>query len=320
MRFARQQAEQQDQNLRDEAGLIADRITKTCLRFGWDVQWSGHGRTSDTFARWSASTLKNVLLKGANVDLASRQKLVIERIDKLRNELIREPINPANAFVPAGASQRAIDLKQRRHELSKELSTLRLQKENTDQLLGSIEHKIKSAHDLLRYKVTNVGRLDVVECPTCHRDLNPDTFSLHKQSEISVAAHIEALKRDRTLVVNNSQGIANAIATTTSELIKIDDNLRIAESALRVITASTGPVREQLAELAVNLAAAEREYERLKDMSSEIDSLQLEIDEWVRKYTGTETAIIGRSDLRNRIDRFSSVLLEYLKALGGVYK
>jgi type I site-specific restriction-modification system R (restriction) subunit len=45
--------------------------------------------------------------------------------------------------------------------------------------------------DGLRLKSTGVGRIDHIECPTCHRDLDPSTFSLSKQSAEEIEAHIE---------------------------------------------------------------------------------------------------------------------------------
>jgi hypothetical protein len=248
--------------------------------------------------------------------LAASQVVVLGRIEKLRNALVKEPLNPANRTVPSAASQRAIDLKSARHLLSKDLNSLRVQGETTAQLLESIELKIRSAADLLRYKTTNVGRLDVVECPTCHRELDPDTFSLHQQSEESVAAHIAALERDRALVRGNAREIARATAITTVELTKVDEDLRNAESALQMITESSGPVREQMANLAVELAAAERENGRLKEVSGELDELQAEIDDWISNASVRGEKAGASSDLSQRIRAFTAALFIYLKAFG----
>jgi DNA repair exonuclease SbcCD ATPase subunit len=113
-------------------------------------------------------------------------------------------------------------LKRRRHTLNESLSTLRIQKEQADELIGSLDHRIQSASDLLRLKVTGVGRLDHVECPTCHRDLDPVTFALTDQSAESISTHIEALKRDRDMMVSNSRSIEAGLRTARASMLNLD--------------------------------------------------------------------------------------------------
>jgi hypothetical protein len=265
--------------------------------------------------RWSSTSLVEVLQKEADVDISRSQRASLDRIAQLRSKLTTGGLDEGNSL-PAAASQTAIDLKARRNELSEQLNTLRLQKDNAEQLTVTIEHKIKSAGDLLRYKQTHVGRLQVVECPTCHRDLDVETFSLQQQSEELVAAHLQALNRDRLLMIENLNSVGRSIGTTTAELSIIDDQLRTAESALRLVTASISPAREQMASLAIELSAAEREYQRLQDVADEIESLQKQINEWIGSVGSSENVIPSETDLKARIDRFSTALLEYLRALG----
>ena len=96
----------------------------------------------------------------------------------MRESLAREGVDRHNTSAPTELSQRAIGLKQRRHALNESLSTLRVQKEQTDELLGSLDHGIQSASDLLRFRPPASARLDHIECPTCHRDLDHATFAL----------------------------------------------------------------------------------------------------------------------------------------------
>jgi hypothetical protein len=314
-RFATQQSEQRDQSLRDEAHSMADRVRSTLLRFGWDIHWSGAGTISSIHKRWSDSSLSEVLLREADVDVSRSQKANIERTEKLRSALTEGALDGENS-TPSITSQTAINLKTRRNELNKELNSLRLQRENADQLIFTIQHKLRSAADLLRYKKSHVGRLEIVECPTCHRDLDAETFSLQQQSEQSVEAHIQALNRDRILMVENVNAIVRSIFTTTAELAIVDEQLRTAESALRVVTDSTTPAREQMAKLAIDLSAAEREYQRLQDVANEIESLQLQINAWIESVRHSEVQAGSDADLKARIEQFSIALLEYLRALG----
>ena len=301
--------------MRDEAQSIAERVRSTLLRFGWNIDWSGAGTLASVAKRWKSTTLRAVLLREADVDIERSQKAVLDRAEKLRLSLTKGADGsgtPASSVV----SQNAINLKARRNELSNELHTLRLQKENAEKLAFTIQYKLKSAGDLLRYKKTHVGRLDIVECPTCHRDLDVNTFSLQQQSEDSVQAHINALNRDRILMSENLSAMGRSITASTAELAMVDDELRTASSALRVITESDDPDREELAKLAFDLSSAEREYERLQDVSREIETLQLQISGWVESSKQNEVLVEGDSDLQERVRRFSTALLEYLTALG----
>jgi hypothetical protein len=314
-RFALQQSEQRDQSLRDEAHSIADRVRSALLRFGWDITWSGSGTVASILKRWSGPSISEVLLREANVDIARSKRANIERTENLRILLTKGDVGHDDS-VPAIASQAAIDLKTRRNELSKQLHTLRLQKENAQQLTFTIQHKLKSASDLLRYKKSHVGRLEVVECPTCHRDLNAETFSLQQQSEESVEAHVQALDRDRIMMLDNLSAIERAIVTTTAELASADDELRTAESALRVVTQSTSPAREQMAKLAIDLSSAERDYQRLQDVESEIESLQKQVNAWVAGVKQSTVPAGTDTDRKFRVEQFSTTLLQYLRALG----
>ena len=102
----------------------------------------------------------------------------------------------------------------------------------TEELITSFDHRIKAARDLLRLKSTGIGRLDRVECPACHRDIDPETFGLTEQSEESVSAHIEALKRDRQLMGKNYRSLQASLEATQAKLQEVDSSLRHAERSL----------------------------------------------------------------------------------------
>src|ERR1039458_8193872 len=83
--------------------------------------------------------------------------------EKVTQEIVIPPgmeipnVAPPSSVAPAGTSQRVIDLKQRRHELSEELHALRIQREMAMELLSNLNHRIDAATDLLRLKTTGVG-------------------------------------------------------------------------------------------------------------------------------------------------------------------
>lgn len=315
-RVAQQNAILRAAGLRESAHTIADRVNAVFARRGWSVEWSGFGSVEEILTRWSARTILEALRQEADADLAAQRVLLTQRAEILRRALTSDPIDPVDASAHASASQKVIALKRRRHDLSDELSTLRIQYDQTEELLTSLEHRIHSAGDVLRLKTTGVGRLEQVECPTCHRDLDPATFALTEQSRESVAAHIEALKRDRKLIKNNLQGIIVRLTTVRSEIARVEADFRDAEWALVTVTEAIGTVREQLAQTAANLTAVEREIDRLVATAAELDDLQKAVLSWISEAKGIQLLITSTEDLQRRVEVFTAELRHYLLALG----
>ena len=315
-RVARQRANQKSAALRDAAREIAQRVTTALLRRGWRVDWSGHGGISDILTRWSSRTIRETLKQESDVDLSIEETSLSAVAGKLRQALTSEPIDSSDASVPAAASQRVIDLKRQRHRLSDEMHTLRRQREMAADLVGSLEHRIHAASDLLRLKSTGVGRLDHLECPTCHRDLDPATFALTEQSNDSISAHIEALKRDRELMSKNLNSIDADLASASGTLLEVEDNFLDAERALETVTAAIGTVREQSSQIASDLNRAERGIDRIREISREIDDLQEAVNHWISDAAALGRASVPTPDLRRRTDAFLDALRKYLIALG----
>lgn len=315
-RVARQDASQRAAALREMARELADRVAATLLRRGWRIDWSGHGAVSDIRARWSSKTIRQALMDQAGVDLSLEEASASERAEQLRTALTSGPIDASNASAPAEASQRVIDLKQRRHELSDELHSLRIQRVQAADLLVNLEHRIGNASDLLRLKLTGVGRFDHLECPTCHRDLDPLTFALTVQSTDSVSAHIEALKRDRELMRKNVYSIDSNIEISTASLVQVEDDLRDAERSLMTVTQAIGTSREQFAQTAARLNRAERDIDRIRDCSREVDELQDGVNRWIAEAAAIMDVGVAPPDLARRREGFLLALRKYLIGLG----
>src|SRR4029077_9104212 len=95
--------------------------------------------------RWSALSLRDAFKKDANVDLPQTITTLSQRVTRLRESLAKDGVDRHNTSAPTELSQKAIGLKQRRHALNESLSTLRIQKEQTDELLSTLETRIQSA-------------------------------------------------------------------------------------------------------------------------------------------------------------------------------
>ena len=315
-RISRLKASQRAAELKESAKAIAEQLNDEMSRHAWHVEWSSHGSIADIVKRWSKQSLREVLQRDLSVDLDSRQVDLTKRIEALRYALTKEPLDVNNVNAPAEASQKAIELKKQRHVLNQDLSTFNAQLRETRMLRDSLDHRIQAASDLLRLKTTGVGRLDHLECPTCHRDLSPEVFGLTSQSAEMVEAHIEALKSDRELIIRNQEALSASVKAAIASIAHVDSELRDAERALSTVTSAVGPVREQIAATAAELSAAERELDRVSEAAKEIEDLQVSINRWIEDASSSVAAaevFVDKSGIR---DAFLKALRNYLVALG----
>ncbi len=315
-RVMHQRAATLESTLRTAAHGLADRASQIFLKQGWAVDWSGNGSVKEIEARWSSKTLREVLQRDAEVDIGKLRAIAIDRVVELRRILTKDPVDPSNMSAASSASQLVVDLKQRRHRLNSELSTLRGQYSDSEHLLESLVHRIHTATDVHRLKTTGVGRLAHLECPTCHRELDINTFHLTEQTATEVEAHIEALKRDRALTRQTLEAIGTTIRATEGEIARLGSEFHNAQRALEDVSASVGPVREQIVRAAANLAAQERLIEKLDATAAEIKELQTAIDTWLNDAKAARTLGGASTDIERRISVFNSALAQYLLALG----
>lgn len=315
-RAMRLESEQRARDLKESARLIAEQAMDAMIRRGWRLEWSSHGSLKEIITRWNARKFREVLQDSTNLDIGGRLQVVRTRSEQLRSALTSRPVDVTDTSASVIASQKAISLKEQRHSLNGDLNSLRIQQEQASMLLDSLEHRLLGATDLVRLKKSGVGRLDHLECPTCHRDMDATIFGLSSQSPESIEANIEALKRDRDLIKKNIESLSSNIASTTAHIAEVDSQLRDAERALSTITNAVGPVREQLAATASELSATEREMERLTDASKEIDEIQASVDRWVADAKAFESGTLPSPDIAARKIAFTNELRNYLMALG----
>lgn len=312
----RLKASQRAAELKEAAKEIEAQLNDEMARHGWHIEWSSHGSVADIVKRWSKQKLRDALQKEVSVDFDSRQVDLAKRIETLRSALTTEPIDENNVNAPADVSQKAIELKKHRHVLNQDLSAFNAQLRETTILLESLDHRIQAARDLLRLKTTGVGRLDHLECPTCHRELNPEVFGLTSQSAETVEAHIEALRSDRELIIRNQEALSSNIKAAIASIAHVDSELRDAERVLRTVTSAVGPVREQIANTAAELSAAERELDRVSEAAKEIEDLQSSINRWIEDARSSVAAAEEYVDKTGIRDAFTVALRKYLVALG----
>lgn len=259
---------------------------------------------------------RDTLKEKLNIDLGQRQVTLRERATQLRAFLTQGVPDANSAVAPSDSSQIVVELKERRHKRREELRILRRQQSDQTELLANIEHRVHSARDILRLKKEGIGRIELVECPTCHRTIDPSTFQLTAQSTESVEAHIEALERDRRLVASNVASSEQQIIRVSADLLDSENRLREAERALGAVNQAIGASREQLTKAATDLVAVENEMDRISNTDRELRELQIGIDRWIGKTLTTDVAPTDQSDLKRRLAEFTGRLRQLLVALG----
>ena len=315
-RFTRDRAAARALTLKGAAAEVGQRVATIFGRQGWPYELSAHGSLEEIRKRWSQVQLLDVARKDFRFDAAEEVKRLEQREELLRGVLSQGVLDPLDMGAASDASQRVLELKGERHSLREELRTARTQAEEQQRLAESLGHRIHSARDVLRLKVEGIGRFEVVDCPTCHRTLEPSTFTLTAQTRASVEAHIDALERDKRLVSANAESSLAHATRLAAELERVEDKLRTSERALAAVNAAAGAVREQLAKAAMDLAAIDRDMARNATLVAELRAAQDEIDGFVGEAEASEEPEEISGDLARRRTVFESTLRTLLLALG----
>ena len=111
-------------------------------------------------------------------------------------------------------------------------------------------------------------------------------------------------------------GLGVAIGGPTNEVLRHDEESKQAERTLESVNAATSTLREQLVQVAANLAKTERSMDRLSATVAELTALQAEIDDWRQEAKSALEADDGTSDLAGRLRSFRLALQKYLVELG----
>lgn len=316
VRFEYQEQVSLDARLKGEAEKIRERAVAFFASQGWSLNWSTHGSPSDISKRWSSESLSEIARDQFNMDPAAERRRLEDRISRLRDALASDGEGSPQLAPASQASQSVVDLKTKRHELRSSLRNAKVQHADQQALLETIEHRTHSSKDVLRLKSQGIGRLEQVECPTCHRQVDPSTFELSVQSTDSVQAHIDALQKERVLIRGNIAGLEQEITRLQHEVSEVEGQLALAERTLSTVNQAVGSSRERLAKIASDLAASERELDKLESYMHDIEAIEKDVRQWLLEVRTAETRASDLRDLRDRVATFKQKLREQLLALG----
>ena len=250
LRFRAQQRSSREALLSAQAAQISERVEATFANRGYSLRWSDHGNTERVAERWSKTTLLEHAKRNLGLDIGEERALLKRQVSRFRKKLSAGDLSGVDRGDGEKASQRVIDLKTSRHELQQALRTARIQGAEQRTLLEEIQNRKQSSQDVLRLKETGIGRFDHVECPTCHRDLQPESFQLTRQSTSSVRAHIDALGRDGKLIQSNMRELQAEERRLATTLERVEEDLRGAQRALSIVSQASSAIIEQLGKAA----------------------------------------------------------------------
>ena len=315
-RFEREREATRVARLKDRAGVLSEDIERLFAQQGWPLKWSAWGNIDEVAKRWASQSLLEAVKHAADVDLKQRREALHAKRRPLERLVERGETDPVDTSASSQASQQLIELKTKRHQLRDELRTLRLQRSEELELAESIAHRIHAANDVLRLKREGIGRIvSHVECPTCHRTIDPATFDLTQQSADSVAAHVAALTRDRALIRSNIESVDSRLIELQAELNTTDADLTNAERSLRSINAAVGSSREQMIKASHDLSATVNEIARIDATLGEIARHQELVSGWVTEASDGISVEGADADLLLRKAAFEKRIAEFLDKL-----
>jgi hypothetical protein len=302
--------------LKGEAEALSASIVGFFGAQGWTLEWSSRGPSLEIARRWGARSLSELARASFKMDVGAERARIVERMSSLRTALAAVHRRSGELGPASQASQQVVELKTQRHDLRAQLRDARLQLAEQRSLVTTIEHRLHSSKDVLRLKVNKIGRLERVECPTCHRELDPSTFDLTHHSTQSVSAHVDALEKQRSLMRDNIAALEAEVVRLQHVLVVVDEKLVIGERALDSVNVASGTVSEALTKLLTDLHSAERELDALELYARTIAALEDQVKRWIADVHGTAATATDDRDRRRRVAELEARLRTQLLALG----
>ncbi len=305
-----------DARLKGEAEQLAELVSAFFRKQGWELEFSTYGSPSDIARRWSKSSLSEIAHQKFNMDPGAERHRLDSTISELRLALAEHNPSVPEGSASSQASQLVVELKAKRHDLRSELREARMQLEDQRTLLHTTEHRIQSTKDVLRLKTQGIGRLGVVECPTCHRDVEPSSFELTAHSVVAVEEQIESLKKQRAALITSIVSAEAQLKRLDRAIDALDEELRTADRSLRSVNLLVGSARERVAKIAIDLATAQQKLGELETFRTSIAELEGKIDRWLSEVHSTTVEEHGESDLSQRVSKFAKAMRQQLLAFG----
>jgi len=304
--------------VREEARNISASFADIMTAQGWAGELGVGGALDAVVTRWEKLDLFAFVKDRFHFDPSAEQQRVVDRVEKLRTRITRGKIDTDSTAETVDASAQVVAIKQRRHELQLLLATLRAQLREQQDLHSTIEGRLKSAKDLRRLKVEQIGILPKAECPTCHQSVDPAHLELSGQSVESLELHVSQLDRERLMLGASVERLRGEVLEVATKATRLDEDLISSEQSLKMVNQTVGPARETIVKLTGDLVAAERDVQRTRDLQAQLDALQGRIAQWITRAKVAAFDEAPSDSDRKTLAAFVTQLRKYLVDLGCV--
>jgi hypothetical protein len=303
--------------LKAEADAFVARVNQLLGEMGYGPIFNRKHTIDKTVEAWESLNLSEYLKEQFNYDIEKEAAALEEALANARRQLQAIDSKHADMTAVKKTSQRVLDLKGQRHELSQQLTDLRRQFEEQQVVTESLRHRLKSSRDLLRLKIQGIGRMDEIDCPACSRPFGIADLGLVNQNSGSIQEHVDALLAEESLFERNIEATGIAITQCQARKAQIEEQLQDANRSLKMVNEATGATREHLVKAANDLAESERDLKKNRFVHKRMSDLQYEIRKWSQ---GAQTVPAQAEDvaaeIRPRLDDLSQGLRTYLAAFG----
>lgn len=313
-RYQKQARQTTENEHKRRAEHIAEAVAVLFASQGWTYTPTTHGHPARIAKRWAELDLFAEAKHRFNYDFDAEVSRQDTDVEQLRVELATGAVDPRLATAAGRVSQRVVRLKTELHEHQLELASLERQLKDEQLLLASLKQRIASTKHLREFKKRGVGRLWVLECPTCHQHVEPETLHLQDQSVQEVSRYLESLERERRLFENNIAASEAALLQGRHRSSILTTELTQARISLDTVNQGVSVSREQLTALAQKLAAAERDADETRSFQRRLRAHQAQVTSWVAEvaiaFDGEATQA---TDWGDRVACFERHLNHYLR-------
>lgn len=258
-----------------------DKINKITLRAGYEKEKSvGNRKIVDLLEDMKNFSLDKYLANTINFRFQDEKQNLKRSIQDKTTALANLEIPQQKREITSDVSSKVIGLQKSIHENNSRLSSLLSQVRNQEVMLETIKSREHSSQDLLKLKRDGVGFPEMLSCPTCQSDVQPNNFNLVAQDIESIESYIGSLGKEKQLI---SQNIHQSNIDIMRLKMWIDDaakTLRISERELENLTNASTLDRRSIVQLTSEISALESKLERLDLLNEELLLIQKSLDEW----------------------------------------
>lgn len=251
---------------------------------GWtDSRPTVHGSLDSLSRAYSRFSLSDYVREKFHYDYLNENRKLLNSKEAVQKKLNEESLHESNRVIFSEQTSRLLELRNIKRKRSEEISDLRNQKLNQEDILRVLTARLESAKDLRRLKQQDIGQLGETECPTCHRKIHAEELHVTAHSIAEVDTHIDSLEKEIHLLNTALKRLDSDLKHSLAWARQTDEELNAAERRLSLIAGTIGTAKEAIVKLSFELTEFDRQLEKNKKLHERLDQLQSQLDDWAEK-------------------------------------